>query len=59
MLLNILSNVQLKSEYSMDWIMSNNEIKFWVCARTRLRVGCAHDYENSDNVQQQGRNLVY
>ena len=32
----------------MDWIMSNNEIKFWVCARARLRVGCAHDYVNSD-----------
>ena len=32
---NILNNVQLISEYSMDWIVSNNEIKF----------GCAHGSE--------------
>ena len=32
---NILNNVQLRSEYSMDWIVSNNEIKF----------GCAHGSE--------------
>ena len=38
MILNILNNLKVRTEYSMDWIMSYDNINFLACTSSELAV---------------------